>query len=92
MKLLVNTLINSISGIVNVGVVVILVWMMFAILGVNLQRGKMWYCDTGSDNWYHAQQCAQKNGVWKNRDMNFDNIFSGFLTLFIISTLEGWPD
>lgn len=36
MKLLVNTLINSASGIANVGVVVILAWMMFAILGVSL--------------------------------------------------------
>lgn len=24
--------------------------------------------------------------------MNFENIFQGLLTLFIISTLEGWPD
>lgn len=49
MKLLVTTLINSISGIVNVGVVVILVFLMFAILGVNLEKGKMYYCDLGND-------------------------------------------
>lgn len=45
MKLLVTTLINSISGIMNVGVVVILVFLMFAILGVNLEKDKMYYCD-----------------------------------------------
>ena len=29
---------------------------------------------------------------WKNRDTNFDNVYNGMLTLFIISTLEGWPN
>ena len=24
--------------------------------------------------------------------MNFDNIISGMITLFVVSTLEGWPD
>ena len=24
--------------------------------------------------------------------MNFDNIISGMITLFVLSTLEGWPD
>ena len=24
--------------------------------------------------------------------MNFDNILRGMLTLFVLSTLEGWPD
>lgn len=59
MKLLVNTLINSISGIVNVAVVVILIWMMFAILGVSLQKGKMKYCDMedGNENWYSYMEC-----------------------------------
>ena len=50
MKYIVTTLINSISGIVNVGVVVILVFLMFAILGVNLEKGKMHYCDDGKED------------------------------------------
>ncbi|CAD8085687.1 unnamed protein product [Paramecium sonneborni] len=93
MKLLVTTLINSISGIVNVGVVVILVFLMFAILGVNLEKGKMNYCDEGNDveSYLHKQQCIEKGYEWKNRDMNFDNVFQAMLTLFIISTQEGWP-
>lgn len=24
--------------------------------------------------------------------MNFDNILSGMVTLFVLSTLEGWPN
>ena len=30
-------------------------------------------------------------GVWRNRTPNFDNIFEAMITLFIISSLEGWP-
>ena len=29
---------------------------------------------------------------WKNRSVNFDNIGSALLSIFILSTLEGWPD
>lgn len=31
-------------------------------------------------------------GIWSNRDLNFDNIANGMITLFVLSTLEGWPD
>ena len=36
MKTLVNTLAQSIGAILNVGVVCVIVWSMFEILGVNL--------------------------------------------------------
>ena len=29
---------------------------------------------------------------WRNHDINFDNIISSFVSLFVLSTLEGWPD
>ncbi|CAK63561.1 unnamed protein product (macronuclear) [Paramecium tetraurelia] len=95
MKILVSALLQSINGIFNVAIVVILVWMMFAILGINLEKNKMHYCDTGDDEiWYHygPEECAQHGGVWANRKVNFDNILNGMLSLFILSTLEGWPD
>ena len=28
---------------------------------------------------------------WENNDFNFDNVYSGMLTLFTVSTFEGWP-
>lgn len=61
MKLLVTTLINSVSGIMNVGVVVILVFLMFSILAVNLEKGKMYYCDVGDDStsYLHQIECEQ---------------------------------
>ena len=47
MRLLVNTLINSASGIANVGVIIVLTMMMFGILGVNLASNKLNYCTYG---------------------------------------------
>lgn len=29
---------------------------------------------------------------WKNPSYSFDNVFKGMLTLFEVSTLEGWTD
>lgn len=44
MKIVVNSLLSSVKGIMNVGVVVIIVWLMFAILGVSLFSGKFYSC------------------------------------------------
>ncbi|CAD8189628.1 unnamed protein product [Paramecium octaurelia] len=95
MKILVSALLQSINGIFNVAIVVVLVWMMFAILGINLQKNKMHYCDMGDDEIYYHYgpvECADNGGIWANRKVNFDNILNGMLSLFILSTLEGWPD
>lgn len=45
MKLVVTCLMDSVSGILNVLVVLILIWMMFAILGINLLHHKLYYCN-----------------------------------------------
>lgn len=28
---------------------------------------------------------------WKNNDFNFDSVSNGMITLFAVSTFEGWP-
>jgi Ion transport protein len=44
MKTLIEALLASLSSILNVGVVIIVVFLMFAILGVNLFAGKLQSC------------------------------------------------
>lgn len=29
--------------------------------------------------------------IWENNKFNFDNVAKGMLTLFTVSTFEGWP-
>lgn len=31
-------------------------------------------------------------GEWLNQDHHFDNVGKGMVTLFVVSSLEGWPD
>lgn len=44
MKLIVTALLESVGHIVNVVIVIIMVWLMFGILAVNLFAGKLFYC------------------------------------------------
>lgn len=45
MKIVVNALLESLVAIMNVGIVLIIVWLMFAILGVSLFGGKFSQCN-----------------------------------------------
>ena len=40
-----KSLIESITGILNVLIVILMFWVMFGILGINLLQNKLGYCD-----------------------------------------------
>lgn len=72
---------------------------MFGILGLNLMKNKLNYCDfMGKGNYdvymYHEVECNALGppAMWSNYDINCDNIGSAMLFLFILSTFEGWPN
>lgn len=84
---------ESLSPILNVIIVIILIWLMFGILGLNLMRGKLGYCE-GVSNVYgiNKQFCTVNlKKEWKIYDTNFENIHNALITLFISTTLENWP-
>ena len=58
MKIVVIALLESVSAIFNVLIVVVLIWLMFAILGISLLGGRMGRCDI--DNFYdvNESQCG----------------------------------
>jgi hypothetical protein len=90
MKLVVTALLSSMWAILNVIIVLVLVWLMFAILGVSLFGGKFYRCSHDVHN--TKSSCEADGHTWKNSDSNFDNVAEAMITLFIISSLEGWPD
>mmetsp|Transcript_23808 Transcript_23808/g.20742 ORF Transcript_23808/g.20742 Transcript_23808/m.20742 type:complete len:260 (+) Transcript_23808:400-1179(+) len=93
LKIVVIALLESLGGIFNVVIVVFLVWIMFAILGVSLLRGRMGYCD--SFNPEVGKFGVPRNecfGKWRNYDTNFENVYQAMMTLFVVSSLEGWPE
>jgi hypothetical protein len=44
MKMIVSALFDSVGAIFNVVIVMVMVWLMFAILAINLLSGKSFYC------------------------------------------------
>lgn len=93
LRIVVQCLIQSFTGILNVAVVVIMVWLMFAILGMNLMSGKMGFCSfTDNRSYYYINTtlCVDFGGEWQTRGANFDNIFTGLATMFAFSNAENW--
>lgn len=58
MKTVVVALLQSMGAIMNVGIVVCLVYLMFAILAVNLFGGKLQYCDVNTYHTKNQRECT----------------------------------
>jgi hypothetical protein len=62
MKLVVTALLESVSGIFNVLIVVLLIWMMFGIFGISLMKNKTQYCDSPDlDDYYNVSNVEVNN-------------------------------
>jgi hypothetical protein len=90
MRQVVSALLESLVAIMNVGIVLVILWIIFAILGVSLFSGKFYACEVESIG--DQAECEAYGYEWKNADYNFDNIFQAMLTMFVLSSLECWPD
>ena len=92
MRLIVGALIESVGSIFNVLIVVAVVYLIFAIVGVSFFGGGFWYCSIDKYTLHNEGQCLKAGGNWENQDHNFDNVSEAMMTLFVVSSLEGWPD
>ena len=98
LKILVNSLLESLVAILNVLIVISMVWVMFAILGTNLMKDKFGYCKVKKDPHFDFYDVSQKScvetygGTWAIQPGNFDDIAKGMVTMFVMSTMEGWPN
>uniref|UniRef100_A0A671MIB9 Voltage-dependent L-type calcium channel subunit alpha n=1 Tax=Sinocyclocheilus anshuiensis TaxID=1608454 RepID=A0A671MIB9_9TELE len=105
LKHVVQCMFVAIKTIGNIVLVTMLLDFMFACIGVQLFKGKLYYCTdplqkTAEEcqgtflkhvqNSLHDMEVHQR--VWVNSDFNFDNVLNGMLALFTISTFEGWPE
>jgi hypothetical protein len=99
LMVVIQSIVRSIPGVMNVFVVSSVFFLSFGILGVNLFSGLFKRCETidgdASDQFlFNREQCEAEIGmIWQNPDVaNFDNIFYALLTLFSLFTMELWPD
>ena len=41
---------------------------------------------------YEDGEAVEAPRAWENNKFNYDNVMQGMLTLFVVSTFEGWPE
>jgi hypothetical protein len=92
LKLLVNALISSLGGLFNVLIVLLVVFLIYAIVGVSLYSGKFFYCSEEMYSLHTQEECEYAGYKWMVWDHNFDNAMRGLISLYVVSSLEGWPD
>uniref|UniRef100_A0A674NCA2 Calcium voltage-gated channel subunit alpha1 H n=1 Tax=Takifugu rubripes TaxID=31033 RepID=A0A674NCA2_TAKRU len=91
LKLVVETLITSLRPIGNIVLICCAFFIVFGILGVQLFKGKFYYCD-GLDvsNIINKTQCLGAGYRWIRRKYNFDNLGQALMSLFVLSCKDGW--
>eukprot|EP00760_Papus_ankaliazontas_P008858 PhM_4_TR13939/c0_g1_i1/m.43568 len=83
-----TALIASIPALFNILIISSFVWYIWGVTGVQLFKGRYHRCS--DSNYLTKVDCLAHSGNWENAPNNFDHIGQAVLTLYIISTLEGW--
>ncbi|KAJ8283249.1 hypothetical protein COCON_G00020990 [Conger conger] len=102
LKAVFDCVVNSLKNVLNILIVYMLFMFIFAVVAVQLFKGRFFFCTDESKEFEHDCQGeflvyvnddevkAQKR-VWKKYDFHYDNVLWALLTLFTVSTGEGWP-
>uniref|UniRef100_A0A672HZ14 Voltage-dependent calcium channel type A subunit alpha-1 n=1 Tax=Salarias fasciatus TaxID=181472 RepID=A0A672HZ14_SALFA len=101
LKAVFDCVVTSLKNVFNILIVYKLFMFIFAVIAVQLFKGKFFYCtdsskDTEKDcQGYYIDYGKDKKEVkrrdWKRHEFHYDNIIWALLTLFTVSTGEGWP-
>uniref|UniRef100_A0A8C8RQM1 Calcium voltage-gated channel subunit alpha1 H n=1 Tax=Pelusios castaneus TaxID=367368 RepID=A0A8C8RQM1_9SAUR len=91
LKLVVETLISSLRPIGNIVLICCAFFIIFGILGVQLFKGKFYYCE-GPDtkNISTKSDCTNARYRWIRQKYNFDNLGQALMSLFVLSSKDGW--
>ncbi len=91
MRIIVTALFRSLGALLNTLIVIIVIWLMFSIVGVNFFAGKFQYCTVDMYQNSNRADCVAAGGEWRTYDHNFDNSINGLIFLFELTTQENWP-
>ncbi|XP_031625019.1 voltage-dependent T-type calcium channel subunit alpha-1G isoform X2 [Contarinia nasturtii] len=92
LKLVVQTLLSSLRPIGNIVLICCTFFIIFGILGVQLFKGTFYYCEGISvKHVKNKTDCLSIPGnVWINRKYNFDDLGKALMSLFVLSSRDGW--
>jgi hypothetical protein len=97
MQLVIATLVESTPQVGNVILFGLFEFVIFGILGVQLFGGKLWRCTDPTAG--HKIECVgmfqntagiAAERMWVNPVFNFDHVFQAMMSLFVVSTMDGW--
>ncbi|XP_055369532.1 voltage-dependent N-type calcium channel subunit alpha-1B isoform X7 [Betta splendens] len=101
LKAVFDCVVNSLKNVLNILIVYILFMFIFAVIAVQLFKGKFFYCTDESKGLekecrgqfldYDRDDVEAQPREWKKYEFHYDNVLWAFLTLFTVSTGEGWP-
>ncbi|OZC10594.1 hypothetical protein X798_02343 [Onchocerca flexuosa] len=91
-KLVVMTLISSLKPIGNIVLICCTFFIIFGILGVQLFKGMMFHCvGPNISNVTTKTDCLMDpRNRWVNHRYNFDNLGQALMSLFVLSSKDGW--
>jgi hypothetical protein len=98
MRTVLKSVALSVGAMVNVSVVMLMFFVIFGIMGVQIFAGRFYRCNDPSVR--HRSECAgsfahpTEGDValrrWRNAYLNFDNLYRALVSLFVTSTLDGY--
>ncbi|KAI1883209.1 hypothetical protein AGOR_G00242850 [Albula goreensis] len=101
LKAVFDCVVTSLKNVFNILIVYKLFMFIFAVIAVQLFKGKFFYCTDGSKDTekecqgyyidYEKDKKEVKKREWKRHEFHYDNVIWALLTLFTVSTGEGWP-
>jgi voltage-dependent calcium channel N type alpha-1B len=102
LKAVLDCVIISLQNVFNIMVVYILFMFIFAVVAVQLFKGRFFYCNDLSKRtegeclgqYYVYDEDGHpsiEDRSWNRWEFHYDNVVFAFLTLFTIQTGEGWP-
>ncbi|XP_048457962.1 probable voltage-dependent R-type calcium channel subunit alpha-1E [Rhincodon typus] len=100
LKAVFDCVVTSLKNVFNILIVYKLFMFIFAVIAVQLFKGKFFYCTDSSKltkkecrGQYVVYETENKvvDREWKRYDFHYDNVIWALLTLFTVSTGEGWP-
>ncbi|XP_006078506.2 voltage-dependent L-type calcium channel subunit alpha-1S isoform X2 [Bubalus bubalis] len=105
LKHVVQCVFVAIRTIGNIVLVTTLLQFMFACIGVQLFKGKFFSCNDLSKmteeecrGYYYVYKDGDPTQIevrprqWVHNAFHFDNVLSAMMSLFTVSTFEGWPE
>ncbi|CAF1244381.1 unnamed protein product [Rotaria sordida] len=89
-KFVVPMLLSSLKAIANVCIIFSIFFIIFGILGVQLFKGKFYYCEGPlAHNVPTRKQCEMMSDhQWRNQEYNFDNLGQALLTLLALTSKD----